>query len=375
MSGPGAGASIALADGLTGAASAAATASLPVRFACVGSRTTRERKARGKGIEVYRIGTAEHEWEPLQTVELVNPSFLIRDDTGKFVFTVHGDQRDVSAFRIGDDGRLALVNTVTTRGANPVHLHYDAASRGLVVANYATGSLVRLPVSPDGTLGEASEPMALPGDPGVHKTEQTSSHPHQVKPSPDRRFLFVPDKGLDRIFTVRLGPGGDPEEVTHVDVRQGAGPRHIDFTNGGRVAHVVNELDSTVTTFDVDRERGKLTPRRSLPSVPPDFVGDNRAAAMVASRDGRFVYASNRGHDTVVRFAVAGNGSLGDPRWFDTQGRGPRFVALSPGGRTLFAANELTDTIVPFAVDPGDGTLGPVGTPIRTGSPVSILFL
>ncbi len=186
------------------------------RFAFTGSRTTKERKARGLGIEVYRIGDQETQWEHTQRVgDLVNPSFLITDSHQRFVFTVHGDQSEISSFQIDKEtGKLSKISTVGTRGKNPVHLVPHASSNSILVANYATGSLVRVPVSASGHLGEAGEPLSLPGEPGPHKREQSSSHPHQIVADPKGNFFIVPDKGLDQIFTIAVKADGKLEIVS-----------------------------------------------------------------------------------------------------------------------------------------------------------------
>lgn len=346
------------------------------RFAYIGSRTTKERKARGRGIEVYRVGDREEAWEPVQLVEgLTNPSFLITDAEERFMFTVHGDMSEVSSFAIDrETGRLTKIGSADTRGKNPVHLVPHEPSKSLLVANYATGSVVRMPVGDDGRLGTAGDPLGLPGQPGPHKTEQPSSHPHQIVADPDRKFFIVPDKGLDQVFTILVNADGGLSIVSSIATRQGAGPRHVVFGPTGTLAYVVNELDSTVTTYRYAPETGKLEPLQIVPSIPTDFVGDNRAAAIVISKDGRSLYATNRGHDSVVHLEIDPVGLLGKPRWHQTKGAGPRFASLSPSGSTLFVANELTDTIASFGVgNRGELTLNE-GT-VKSGSPVSIVMV
>lgn len=347
------------------------------RFAYVGSRTTKERKARGRGIEVYRILDDEAGWEPIQTVEgLTNPSFLIADASSRFIFTVHGDMSEISSFAIDvESGKLSKIGSADTRGKNPVHLVSHGPSKSLLVANYATGSVIRIPVSDDGKLGEAGEPLALPGQPGPHKTEQSSSHPHQIVADPTRKFFLVPDKGLDQIFTIGVDANGDLKIVSSVASRQGAGPRHLVFGETGRFAYVVNELDSTVTTYRYAPETGRLEALQIVSSVPPDFVGDNRAAAIVVSKNGGALFATNRGHNSVVGFAIdGGSGLLKDPQWHGTKGAGPRFASLSPSGKTLFVANELSDTVVSFSVSE-EGDLSATDAVVSTGSPVSVVIL
>lgn len=201
------------------------------RFAYVGSRTTTERKARGQGIEVYRIGRNEQEWTLVQVVtELANPSFLIADVDHRFLYTVHGDKSEITSLTINPDtGTLRKVSTASTLGSNPVHLVIHSPSQSVLVANYATGSIVSIPISSDGVLGKSGRPLLLPGEPGPHQDEQTMSHPHQIVADPSGRFFLVPDKGLDRVFTIAVDHHGQLQIVASAKTRPGAGPRHAVF--------------------------------------------------------------------------------------------------------------------------------------------------
>ena len=346
-------------------------------LAYVGCRTSRERNARGDGIRVFAVD-AEGGWMPIQLVgDLVNPSFLAFSPRRQALYTVHGDGSTVSSFAVDPrTGMLARLNTQSTGGTNPAHLALDPTGRHLLVANYASGSIAVLPVEADGAIGPLKGLTDLPGEPGSHRVEQKGSHPHEVAFDPAGRFVVVPDKGLDRIFTFSFDAAkGALLPEANVKTREGAGPRHIVFAPGRPFAYVVDELDSTVATYGWDGSDGRLHPMQILPSTPASFTGDNRAAEVLISPDGRFVFVSNRGHDGVGSFAVdMTNGLLTPTAWQETLGRGPRFVTLDPYGRHLYAANELTDSIVQFAVDPTDGHLVPTGRKIDTGSPVCVVF-
>jgi 6-phosphogluconolactonase (cycloisomerase 2 family) len=345
-------------------------------FVYVGCRTTKERNARGEGIGVFRMDA--HRWSPVQLVgDLVNPSFLIFEPRRKCLYVVHGDQSEVSAFRIEPaDGSLTLLNRQSTKGRNPVHLAVDPTNRFLVLANYATGAVVTLPIDEDGALGEVRDLVALPGAPGPHRIEQNSSHPHEVVFDVDRRFIAVPDKGLDRIFIFTLDTASGrllANDPPWIATREGAGPRHICFHPNRQYAYVVNEMNSTLAAYSWEATRGQLTPRQILPSIPPDFVGNNRAAEIAISPSGRHVYVSNRGHDSIGCFSVsAASGLLAPVQWAATGGQGPRFFTFDPAGRRLYAANELTDTIVAFAAEGRTGKLSPADIVVETGSPVCI---
>ena len=342
-------------------------------FAYVGCRTTRERNARGEGLRVFQIDPSTAAWTPVQLVTgLDNPSFLAFDRQQRFLYAVHGDLSDVSAFRIAPDtGTLTLLNRQSTGGRNPVHLVPDPDSRALIIANYATGTVALLPRAENGSLGPVQQLEALPGSPGPNKVDQTASHPHEIAYDRQLRFMLVPDKGLDRIFTVRL----DPAQNRLAIVGSLAGPRHAVFHPSAPFVFVAHELDASVGAYRYDAETGALAALQVIPSVPDTFTGANTAAEIDISADGRFVFVSNRGHDSIGTFAVdPANGRLTPVDWASSEGQGPRFVTLDPSGAVLYAANENSDTIVPFRVDPATGRLSRGGDMIQTGSPVCIVF-
>lgn len=338
--------------------STALTGADPVGSYCayVGARTTKERKARGNGLNVYHVDAGTGVWTHIQLVgDLVNPSFLTFDRTGKFLYTVHGDLSDVMAFSIeAESGKLAQISRQGTEGKNPVHLAIDPTNRFLVVANHITSTLALLTRAEDGSLGPVIDLVTLEGEIGPHRVEQPFAKPHQVEFDPSGRFIAVPDKGLDRIFVYEIdAAAGKLKAVGQpAAARQGAGPRHIAFHPSGRLAYVINELDSTVTAYRFDPATGALEPFQLLSALPDTFAGDSRASEIAVSRDGRFVYASNRGDNTLAVFGVdAETGRLASTGWQASEGRTPRFFAFDPNGTRLFVANEDSDTIVPFDVD------------------------
>ena len=190
--------------------------------------------------------------------------------------------------------------------------------------------------------------------------------------------MLVPDKGLDRVFVFRFDAGSGrltPAEPDSVKARPGAGPRHLAFHPKLPIVWVLNELDSTTATYRWDAERGTLTPIQVITTLPTDFTGYSTTAEIAVAPDGRFVYCSNRGHDSVVIFAAnPSDGRLEPLGWQPTEGRVPRFIGLDPAGRFLYAANEQGDTIVTFRVDAGSGKLTPTGQVVKNASPVTIVF-
>jgi len=349
------------------------------KFAYVGCYSTKRRNGRGEGVTVHRIDAATGAWTQLQLVKTAdNPSWLTFDRNQRFLYSAHGDGDVVTAFRVDDaTGQLSLLGTQDAKGKNGVRLGVDASNRFVICANYASGTVAVLPIQADGSLGPLSDLAALPGKPGPHRTEQASSHPHDIVFDQRERFIVVPDKGLDATFVFsldaasgKLVPAASPSAAS----RPGAGPRHAGFHPAKPYAYVLNELDSTITTYRFDGERGALTPLQVVATLPPSFTGHNVTSEIVVAASGRFVYASNRGHDSLAIFAVEDAGTLSPVGWEPTQGKTPRFFAIEPSGALLYAANMDSDTIVAFRVDAASGKLTPTGQIVKTGSPSSIVF-
>jgi len=347
-------------------------------FAYVGSRTTRERNARGEGIGVYRVDAQSGALERTELVgDLVNPSFLALSGGGERLYAVHGDTSDISAFKVDKaSGKLAFLNRQSTQGRNPVHLALDPSGRYVVVSNHIGASLAVLPIAEDGSLQEASQLVRLEGPVGPHRIEQAQAKPHFNLFDPGGRFVLVPDKGLDRVFSFRFENGRlSPAEPAFVVSREAAGPRHLAFHPSGAYAYVVNELDSTVTACRYSPADGALTPFQVVPSLPDTCTGNSRAAEIEVDRAGRHVYASNRGDDSIAVFRIdPSTGRLSFIAAEPTLGRTPRFMASTPDGRFMYALNEDSDSIVAFAVDAQTGRLGPTGFSIAAGSPVCMVF-
>lgn len=350
------------------------------RFAYVGSRTTRERNARGVGITVYQYAAQTGACTLVQTLDdLVNPSFLTFNSSQSHLYCVHGDQNEVSAFAIDSkSGELTKLNTVKTQGKNPVHLSVDPTNKFLAVANYATGGFAIFPIQENGSLGDLAHLELLHGEAGPHKVEQSSSHPHMIPLDPSGRFLVIPDKGLDEIFVYRVQNNNNAKfgatQVSMVKAREGAGPRHVVFTPDGNHAYVVNELDSSVTGYAFEKEQGSLVAQEILSTLPSNFTDNSRAAAIVLAPTGKHLYVSNRGHDSVATFVIDDNGVFVAKGHTPSQGRKPRFMNCTPDGLRLFVANEETDNIVAFDVDKSSGALIATGQAIKTGSPVCMIF-
>lgn len=353
----------------------------PRRYAYVGSRTTRERNARGEGISVHAIA-ADGRLQRVQVVGgLSNPSFLALNRDRSRLYTVHGDGQEVSVLAVDPDrGTLSLLQTQACGGLNPVHLALDPTGQWLLVSDHLGagrqgGALLVLPVRADGTLGPVCQRVAMEGTPGPHRKEQPHAKPHFNPFDPGGRYVLVPDKGLDRIFVFPFHDGViDVAGQCWVDARAGAGPRHIAFHPSLGTAYAVNELDSTITAYRFDAAAGALQPFQWLPTLPDTFTGNNTGSGIEVSPSGRHLYASNRGHDSIAAFAIdPGTGRLAFLGTTPSLGRTPRFFTLGQEGTRLYVLNEDSDSIAVFPVDPETGATGSALQILACASPVCLV--
>ncbi len=345
--------------------------------------------AQSKGIYRSRFDTATGELSAAELVaETRNPSFLAVHPTGNFLYAV-GEVDDaqgkragaVSAFAIaGKTGKLTLLNQQTSGGTGPCHLSVDAAGKCLLVANYGSGSIAALPLLPDGSLGAATTTMQHTGT-SVNPQRQAGPHAHFIVPSPDNRFALTCDLGLDKVLIYQLD--STAAQLTAHDppfaaVAHGAGPRHFAFSANGRFVYVINELGRTITLFRYDPVRAILFEEQTISTLPAGYnATDKDSCAEVAVHpSGKFVYGSNRGHDSIAVFAVdAKSGQLTLIQHESTQGKTPRHFAIDPTGRWLLAENQNSDSVVVFAIDSATGKLKPTGQTLTVGSPVCAVFV
>ena len=338
-----------------------------------------------QGIYAFRFDDETGTLSPLGlAAETPSPSFLALHPNGKVLDAVNethdgpGNSGMVTAFAIDPaTGRLTKINEQSSRGADPCHLAVDATGQYLVVANYTGGNFVVFPLGEDGHLAAASSTLTNRGA-GPNHERQDGPHAHDVVFDAANRFLIAVDLGLDQLFVYRfdLGLGsftfGDPASAR---VPPGAGPRHFAFHPDGRHGYSINELDSTVTALEWDPSTGKLTADASVSTLPAGFTGENSTAEVEVDSRGRFLYGSNRGHDSIAVFRINPvSGALTLIAHTLTRGKEPRHFALDPTGRWLVAGNQNSNTLAVFRVDQTGGTLSPVGDLVSVGSPVRVLF-
>lgn len=350
-------------------------------FVYVGAYTEPQ-QGTASGIGVFRFDPDAGTLSPVQTVtDVANPSFLALDLGQRHLYAVNElDDGHISAFaRDPRTGELTPLNRQSSHGAAPCYVGLDPSGRFALVANYAGGTLAALPIAGDGRLEPATSVVRHEGS-GVDPRRQERPHPHMVAPMPDGRFILATDLGTDRIAIYRLdGATGrlEPNErgPAFATVDPGSGPRHFTFGPRGRTLYVINELASTLTVCDYEGERGDIRPRQTVSTLPAGFAGQSFCAHVAVSPDGRFVYGSNRGHDSIAVFAVDDAGGEVSPLGHKpTGGKTPRHFALDPTGAWLLAANQESDTIVTFRRDRETGTLTATGQVTRTPSPVAVLF-
>lgn len=349
-------------------------------FAYVGCYTTPDRDGEGNGVSVWSIDQ-NGDWTQIQVLDdQANPSFLILSPDGRHLYTVHGGDHfhAVSCFsRDPHTGSLTYVNSVDCGGANPVHLDVDSTGRWLAVANYTSGSLASVEILPDGSLGSLKSLVNQEGETGPHPVEQTGPHAHHCPFDAQGINIIVPDKGLDRVFLYRVDEktGRLSEAGTPAISRPGAGPRHAAFSPDNRFCYVVNELDSTISVYDYDAEGASLDLVQLISTLPAGFPAANTGSEIELSASGEFLYASNRGHNSIAAFSVdRETGKIKPIGWDPTGGSVPRFFALTPDGTKLFVGNQGSHTIVEMDIDPASGLPKSTGRIIQTGSPSCIVF-
>jgi 6-phosphogluconolactonase len=341
---------------------------------------------KSKGIYEFRFDATKGSLDEVGlAAEVVNPSFLALSPDRKYLYAVSelgNDKRTngfVSGFSIDSkSGALKLINKVSSGGGGACHLVVDKTQRMLLVANYGSGSIASFRVNRDGALSESTALIQHSGS-SVNPRRQKGPHAHAVVLSDDNRFVFVPDLGLDQIKSYRIQPADaslQANDPPFVAVKPGSGPRHFAFHPNHQFAYVLNEMGSSVTAFSYDAAKGAIVERQTISTLPEGFNGVNNSAEIEVDAKGRFLYASNRGNDSIAVFKIDGrNGNLSKMQTVPTQGKTPRNFAIDPTGRYLVAANQDSDTIVVFAIDSRSGELTPTGLTVNAPSPVCLQFV
>ena len=344
-------------------------------------------ESKSKGIYAYRFDSETGQVTPIGlAAETGNPSFLAIDPTHHFLYAVNegGDFKGaksgaVSAFAIDrKTGKLTFLNQVASKGADPCYITLDKTGKYVLVANYTGGSIAVFPVFEDGRLGEASAFVQHSGH-GTNPARQEGPHAHSIDLSPDNRFAIVDDLGLDETLVYKFDASKGtltPNDPAFAKADPGAGPRHFAFHPNGKFGYVINEMGDSVSAFSFDGSTGSLRPLETLSTIPKTFTGHNDDAEIEIDASGKFLYASNRGHDSIAMFAIdSDNGRLTFKEYVPTKGQSPRNFVIAPGGKFLLAENEKSDNVVLFRIDQQTGQLTPTGKVLEVVEPVCVKFV
>jgi 6-phosphogluconolactonase len=334
------------------------------------------------GLSVFRFDPATGGLSPVQQVESANPSFVALDPSRRFLYVINEiddfegkKSGSAEAYAIDDKtGMITLLDRVPLNSPIPAHLAVDPTGHRLVIGNYIGGDFLVLPIKADGRLGAVSGGIKDTGS-GPNKDRQEAPHPHSVVFDPEGRFIADADLGIDKVQTFRLADGG-LARVSEVSVAPGAGPRHVAFDLNGKVLYVLSELNATVTAFAYDAATGQIGKELQVISTEPaDYTGSHSTAEIAVHPSGKFLYSSNRGHNSIVGYRIDPTTGLLSVIGFATQGVNfPRNFAIDPSGKWLYVANQKGDTIVQFEINPQTGELKPTGQVTPSITPVAMVF-
>lgn len=369
---------------LSGAQTPEKPASSGQYIAFVGTYTS---KTSSKGIYAYRFDANKGQLTPIGvSAEALDPSFLAVHPNGKYLYAVNeignfnGEVSGaVTAFAIdAKNGGLKLLNQVPTRGAGPCYVSLDKSGSFVLVANYDSGSIASFPVRGDGSVGTASGFVQHSGT-GPDKERQEGPHAHWIGTSPDNRFVMAVDLGLDQVIVYGFDPDKGvftPMLSGFAKVKPGSGPRHLAFHPDGKFAYVLSEMASSVTVFSYKAKTGSFSALQTVSTLPNDYSGPKEAAEIAVHPSGKYLYTSNRGHDSIAVFAIdQKKGTLKSLGQVLTGGKTPRHFAIDPTGTYLLAENQESNNIVVFHIDPASGGLTPTGQTVEVPSPVCLTFV
>lgn len=340
--------------------------------------------SQSKGIYAYQMDSNSGQLKFESVIKgVANPSFLEIHPQQNLLYAVNEvesfngqPEGGVSAFSINPtSGELTLLNKQFSYGTDPCYISIEKTGKFALVANYTSGSVAILPIQPDGRLGASTDVVQHSGS-SIHPERQTSPHAHCILPDPTNRFAIAVDLGIDKLLIYRMDlEDGKLHLQAEVKVHAGAGPRHLTFHRNRHTAYLINELDSTIVAYRYHSETGIFEELQSLSALPRDFNGENLCADIHVSPNGKYLYASNRGHDSIVCFQIdQSSGGLSYINHTSTEGELPRNFAIDPSGTFLLVANQKTNNIVTFKIDPASGQLFKTGYQVEVSMPVCVKF-
>ncbi len=338
------------------------------------------------GIHAFAFDTKTGVLKPLhRTSDVQNPFFLAISKDKRFMYAIDAetfgepDNEFVAAYAIeGRTGGLKRLNRQTSRGTSSCYLDVDATGRTVVVANYSSGSVASFPTRKDGSLGEIASFVQHTGS-SVNPERQKGPNAHAIVISPDNRFALAADLGIDKLLIYRLDAataGLTPNEAQpFAKMQAGSGPRHLTFHPNGKHVYVINELKNTVTVFDYTTGSGTLAERQTISTLPADFSGTSHCADLKLTPDGKFLYGTNRGHDSIAVYRVADDGKLTLITIEPSLGKGPQNLLITPDGHWILCANMPGNSVIIFRIDPVSGGIKATGDPVSMPMPSCIRWL
>lgn len=335
-------------------------------------------KGKSEGIYAYKFSSATGKLTSLGlAAKASNPSYLAIHPNRRWVYAVgENDHGTLTSYTLDEaTGKLTSMNTVASKGAAPCHLSIDKTGKFLLAANYNGGNVGVFPIGANGQLREASSVMQHQGH-GVNPARQEKAHAHSINVAKGNKFAIAADLGLDEVITYRFdAKGGKLSPQSKAKLKDGSGPRHFAFHPSNQYAYSINELASTVTAFSWNSASGKLKEFQTISTLPESFKGSNGTAEVVIHPNGKFLYGSNRGHQSIAMFSVDGTGRLTAQGQVPSGGEWPRNFNIDPSGEFLIAANERSNSLAVFRIDQASGKLTATGEKAEVGFPVCVKFL
>jgi 6-phosphogluconolactonase len=364
--------------------------SAPSRYVYVGTYTTKApggiNPSTSKGVYVFKMNGHTGGLSLVEIIELVDPSWVAVDANQSHLYvtsevsTFHNlpNNGGLTAFSINPtSGTLTKINDQPTQGAIPAHVIVDPSGRFALVANYIGANFSVFPILANGGVGTFSDVFGVTGK-GPNTARQEAPHPHQTLFDPAGAFAFGPDLGTDKVWSWTLSAAGKLTANSHLpydQVASGSGPRHMAFHPLGKFVYVIDEMVSSITAFTYDAAAGTFTWLQTVSTLPADFTGKSSTAEIIVHQSGKFVYGSNRGHNSIVGFRIdQTTGKLTVIGWTSTQGSIPRGFNIDPSGTLMLVGNQNSDTVVPFRINQSSGRLHPTGAVTHTPVPVSFAF-
>jgi len=349
-------------------------------LAFVGTYTT---KTDSKGIYAFTFDAASGKLSGKGlAAQTPDPSWVAIHPNGKFAFAANeaGKQSTITAFSIdAQTAKFTQLNQLPAQGEDPCHLSFDKTGTYLFAANYSSGTVAVFPIQRDGKLGQPTAVVKNAGQAGPNKERQEGPHAHWVEATPNNKFVLVADLGLDRVLIYRFDATKgtlSPNDPAAVGLAAGAGPRHVALAPNGKFLYVVSELNSTVTAYSFDVSTGASQQIQVISTLPSDYHGRNDTAEIAVHPTGKWLFASNRGGDSIAVFSIdRADGTVQSAGWFPTGGKEPRHFAIDPSGHFLLAENQNTNNITVFRIDYATGALSHVAGADGIPAPVCLTFL